>query len=243
MALCPFAVIRLLHPENDAGGEPSIVPTQLILHTAVSKASSLYGYFSRADVKTESTFYIAQDGTLEQYMDTERQADAQFDGNAHGVSVETWDDADPNNTPLNDKQVATFLRLARWLNDVHGIPLHICAGPQSPGQGYHSLFSQWAKDGHTCPNPLRIAQFHHELLPALAGHEGLRMDAEVAAAFDAVRTDINSTKADVDRGVTDIGTLIGEFRKFAARPVAAGGIDLDELADKVADKLAARLAS
>jgi hypothetical protein len=168
VAICPFAVVKLLHPENDPGGEPTIEPTQLTLHTAVSKAASLYGYFSRADVKVESTFYIPEDGTLEQYMDTCRQADAQFDGNLHGNSVETWDDGDPNNTPLNDRQIATYLKLARWENETHGIPLHICNGPQEPGQGYHSLFPEWAKDGHTCPNALRIAQFNDVILPGLA---------------------------------------------------------------------------
>jgi hypothetical protein len=235
MALCPFAVIKLLHPENDPGGEPLIVPTQLILHTAVSKAASLYGYFSRADVRTESTFYIAADGTLEQYMDTCRQADAQFDGNLHGLSVETWDDGDPNNTPLNAAQIATYLRLARWLNATHGIPLHICDSPQEPGLGYHSLFHAWAKDGHTCPNPLRIAQFHDRLLPAFAAHED-DMTPEEHTQLWNTRSDLQSLHVKVDQ----LTALVNSKPAGASN---TAGIDYETLATRVADKLAGRLAS
>jgi len=165
MARCPFAIWKPLYPENTT--EPRITPTQHIRHTAITTATSLFGYFNRLDVNTESTFYIAQDGTLEQYMDTERQADAQFEGNLHGVSTETWDNGAPKTTPWTPAQLATDKRLSLWLRDTHGIPLTACTWSQGAGQGYHSMFVQWAKDGHTCPDALRIGQFWNVILPGL----------------------------------------------------------------------------
>lgn len=167
MSLCLFAVQRILHPENEQ--EPRIQPTQYILHTAVSAASSLAPYFGRESVKTESHFYINAQGVIEQYVDTERQADAQWEGNRHGVSVETWDGGAPEQNPWNPAQIDSLVRLGHWLRAEHGIPMHLCPGPQSPGVGYHRLFYEWNKSKHSCPGNLRVSQFHGEVLPRLAG--------------------------------------------------------------------------
>ena len=67
-----------------------LTPRRVNLHTAVSNASSLHGYFSRSTSPC-SHFYVREDGTVEQYVDTSYRAAADLRGNASTISIETWD--------------------------------------------------------------------------------------------------------------------------------------------------------
>lgn len=180
MALCPFAVVRLL-PENDT--QPEMTPTQFVVHTAVDQPgpTSLYPFFSRHDVKAESHFFIRNDGVTEQYMDTSRQANANRYGDVRAISVETEDDGDPEGNPWTAGQVAALVRLAKWAHDTHGIPLALCEAWDLPGLGYHSMWgfkdpvnkkdpinNPWSiYRGKTCPGRTRTIQFLNEVLPRL----------------------------------------------------------------------------
>jgi hypothetical protein len=161
VARCPFALWRPL-PENST--EPRIKPTQFILHSAVDApgATDLRRYFARADVTVESHFWVRLDGTLEQFLDTERQADANRTANVRAVSVETEDDGKPDTTPWTPAQVATLVRLGVWLHKTHGIPPRVCPHHDAPGVGYHTLFGApgpWTPSrGKTCPGRVRIGQ-------------------------------------------------------------------------------------
>ena len=66
MARCPFAVWRPM----PYGSYLMPNPVRANLHTAVSSASSLYSYFATRSGKVHSHFYVAKDGTIEQYRDT-----------------------------------------------------------------------------------------------------------------------------------------------------------------------------
>lgn len=173
MARCPFAEQRILHPENEA--QPRIAPRVAILHTAVDSpsASSLGPYFDSETVSLESTFFVKFDGTIEQYMDTEVRADANRYANTFAVSIETEDDGDPS-IPWTAAQLASIIRLLRWLNQVHpAIRLAKCDGPYGSGIGWHSMWgapSAWTPyAGKTCPGAVRIEQINRVILPILAG--------------------------------------------------------------------------
>lgn len=175
MARCPFAKWRPI-PENET--QPRITPTQSILHSAVDSKSpmtSLFGFFSRKDVTVESHFHVLVDGTIEQYMDTERRADANRYANARAVSIETEDNGDPDNTPWTEAQIRSIVRLLVWLHETHDIPLSKCAAWDKPGIGWHSMWgapSQWTPArGKTCPGRCRIRQIHDVIFPALAFQE------------------------------------------------------------------------
>lgn len=182
MARCPFARWRPI-PENAT--QPRITPTQAILHSAVDSPSlltSLFGFFSRKDVSVESHFHVLVDGTIEQYMDTERRADANRYANARAVSIETEDNGDPDNTPWTDAQLQSIIRLLRWLRETHDIPMWACPAWDQPGLGYHSMWGApgpWTPArGKTCPGRIRIRQFHDVIVPALA------MEAAMPAELD-----------------------------------------------------------
>jgi hypothetical protein len=143
-SLCPFATHRLM---PYASTLPKRADSKtLILHTngGGTDKGSLYGWFARAGNDICSHFQVMKDGTIEQYIPIDRQAYAQFSGNAFGVSVETEDDSKPA-TPWTKQQLASIVRLARWL----GCPPQIATvGGTDGGVGYHSLYSSWNQSGH-----------------------------------------------------------------------------------------------
>ena len=82
MARAPFAYWRPIPSKTD----PKIVPIGVILHVDAGNAASLSEYFGGADGTgpskgIESHFYIRRDGHVEQYRDTEQEADANYKGN------------------------------------------------------------------------------------------------------------------------------------------------------------------
>lgn len=141
----------------------------VILHVAASEATSLFGFFSTASV--DSHFYVAKDGAIEQYVDTDLQAYASMDGNATTISVETQGGvANPDGEPWTPQQVASLARICRWANEDEGVPLQVMpdSRPASRGIGWHRLgVRPWvvpggeiwsAANGKRCPGDAKIAQ-------------------------------------------------------------------------------------
>src|SRR5690606_33944857 len=98
--------------------DPRIRATQAILHVAVSELPSLYHIFqSRNGI--ESHFYVRRDGTVEQYRDTDFEADANYKANPRAISIETQGMGDGEWTPA---QLASIKELLLWLHRAEGIP-------------------------------------------------------------------------------------------------------------------------
>lgn len=160
MALYPTALKKLIPPGKT---DPRIKARVVILHVAESESSSLYGYFNGPSGGVESHFYIRRDGTVEQYRDTDWQADANVMANDFAISVETQGRAAGEWTP---EQLAAIKALLTWCNQTHGIPLVKCPRWDGSGVGYHILFEdQWDQRGASCPGPDRIKQFDNVLVP------------------------------------------------------------------------------
>jgi hypothetical protein len=189
MAIYPGARVRLL-PEN--AEQPRITPTQAIAHTAVDGAytTSLYDWFN-GGTNLESHFYVAKDGTVEQYIDTEVRADANNKANVRAVSIETHDGwASTGNkgavtTPWTPAQVAAIRLLLDWLCDTHPIPRRAAPAWDLPGIGWHNQYPQWSPSPTGCPGPVRAAQLRDEIIPALTQEEDMTPE-EHEALFDAV---------------------------------------------------------
>lgn len=256
--LCPFATHRLL-PENNTA--PRMVPRAVILHTAVDSAtpnSSIFPYFGRADVLTESTFYVMDNGTIEQYMDTERQADANVSANPFAISIETEDDGNPEQTPWKLPQLNSIIKLVHWCCDVHEIPHKQITTPTGSGIGWHSMWgintathkpNPWTSAiGKTCPGGPRINQM------------GIVIQGEVSTMDEKSITD-EVMQRQIPEYTTDKPDDTMRFSEAAARArqdaynalvtasrieakvdaIRLGGVDLDQLADKVTDRMLSRL--
>lgn len=171
MSLFPSIAKLELLSENKT--EPRIDPTQIILHTAVDAPgpSNLYLYFEKS-TNLESHFFIQNDGTIIQYMDTNRQADANASANVRAISIETEDDGSVR--PWTAAQVASIKRLGAALMQAHPkIARRVCTAHDKPGWGYHVMFGApgpWTPvPGKKCPGGPRIQQFNTDITSWLAG--------------------------------------------------------------------------
>jgi len=184
MSIYPKAKVRLL-PESEY--QAKIIPDQFIFHTAVDGRgpSDLRNFFEQSGL--ESHFWIPWSGEVHQFIDTEVRADANYKANrrpnGHGaISVETEDDGNPEANPWNQKQIDALIDLGRWVVDEHNIPTVYCPTWDSPGFGWHAMWSfddpikqvgtkksLWTPSfGKTCPGKTRIYQIRTIIFPAIA---------------------------------------------------------------------------
>jgi len=263
--IVPFAVWRPLHPENEDA--PRTTPRLLIVHTMVGTLKGVEANFDSESNPLESQFGIGcplcgpeLDGVIWQWMDTEREADANYLANSIAISVETCDHADPNR-PWSPKQLDAIERLCRWANAEHGIPLKLAPVWDGWGLGWHVMFGapgKWTPVAKSCPGAVRIAQFKDIILPRLQNPEGVIVTPEDKTYFDnqfklvrvgdmpggtADSHDFSSNEG-LGRKVQAVDDRVARVEAaVAALAPGSATIDYDLLSDKVADKLALRLAS
>lgn len=144
-------------------------------HVAVSEADSLYNWFNGPSGGVESHFYIRYDGTVEQYRDTAYEADAQGAGNSWVIGNQRYGYVSYETEGLGSgkwtsAQLTSIKALIKWVNETHGSPWQKTPAYHGRGHGYHSQFSQWNPDGHSCPGPFRIKQFNTIIVPWLDDH-------------------------------------------------------------------------
>lgn len=202
MSICPFAVVRLL-PESHT--QPTIAPRIAILHSAAGRGS-LYGYFLNSS-PLESHFWVSESGVIEQYVDTNRRADANRNANGYAVSIETESSLAATER-WSPAQAAAIVRLLDWLCTEHpNIRRRQCDAPDGSGIGWHIMFGTpgpWTPVRKSCPGPARIAQARDEIIPAVARlgdttPGGFHMDAEAKAAFAALDAKLAVIEAKADR--------------------------------------------
>lgn len=179
--------IALWRPLGNPTEEPSIGrPRLLIWHTMVGYLQSTENMFLRNGFQgTESTFGLGgswdgpkHDGELRQWQRLDRQADAQWDANVFGNSIECSDGGDPDR-PFTAKQIETSIRLGVvWCQET-GNPAAEAKVWNGQGFGFHSLFKQWNKSNHGCPNPTRIKQLRTIIWPEIARRVASQTDGGV----------------------------------------------------------------
>lgn len=164
MAYYPGAK-QLLLPENST--QVSINPTQFIVHSLAAPwtAQRAYEYW-RDSTNLESHFGLGYAGDLAQYISTEVRADANASANARAVSLETASNLQ-HSDPWTDAQVQKIIDLGYWLHKTHGIPARLPTTWNSPGMGYHRLYSSWSVGGTSCPGDARVEQFTDVILPGI----------------------------------------------------------------------------
>ncbi len=145
-------------PENANQGP--MKPTQVILHSAVG-SGSLYNFFNGRS-NLECHFWVGLKGTVEQYMSTTVEADANFKANPRAISIETADNGHPDSFEWTSEQIAAIAKILVWANLVHHIPLAKCSDWDKPGIGYHTMFGapgHWTPVAKSCPGTIRKKQF------------------------------------------------------------------------------------
>lgn len=113
------------------------------LHVAVSEATSLYNMFSRSNSAC-SHFYVAKDGSVEQYIDTRYRSASDYHGNDSTISVETQGGVrNPEGEPWTDAQFNSLVSLWIWARDTHNLKNQVAINTQSNansmGLSWHRL--------------------------------------------------------------------------------------------------------
>lgn len=272
MAWYPGATKYELQPESDqqAAIRPTQLIVHSII--APWTAKRVYEYW-RDSTNLESHFGLGYEGDLGQFIGTETRADANAGANRRAdgtgaVSIETASNLQGSD-PWTAEQVEELILLGVWLHEQHGIPLRICRTHDDPGYGYHSMFPQWSTSGTACPGAARIKQFREVVFPGIVARaKGVStppaQEEDVALTDDEIKrigrqvvTGANGAKSPDDPTLewavsSFLGLTLKATRRIEAELAAVeakvdsltvGGVDLDALAEKVADLLAARLAN
>jgi len=244
MALCPFAVHELL-PENNS--QNRITPTTVICHRAVSSAKDLYGYWNSPGIVLESHFYISEDGTIYQYMDTNVRADANVDANAFAVSIETWDGGNtPDSWGWNPAQLKSLKRLILWVCNVHGIKKAPAQTWNGGGIGGHNWFPEpWADGPRGCPGTARNAQLRNEIIPAVAAgvtEDDVTWDDEALTLKNGVVITFRELFKSMDNNGSEVRDRLRIVEQKIDN-IVVGGIDIDLLVAKILEKLDVDLVS
>jgi hypothetical protein len=166
MARWPEATWR---PVKNHGGTMAR-PVAVTLHHAVANGS-LYNVFNGSR-QASVHFWIAKDGRVEQYVDTNVVA---WHGgtsalNNNCISVETEGcGTPPHAEPMTEAMINTFARLMAWANRAHGIPLKLSEAATEPGFNYHRCRGGFAT---ACPCDERLRMRPEILRRAQTGQLG-----------------------------------------------------------------------
>lgn len=195
-ALYDGATARLIAPGSN---DPEIIPIGIIWHVDAGDSPSLYTYFRDRSGGIESHMHFPKVGRPEQYRVFGREADANLKANSFVVDGKRYGFISCETQGLergqwNANQLAEMKKFALWGRDHLGIPLQRCAGPFSPGHGYHVMWGApgpWTPVAKSCPGPDRIEQFDNILIPWMRAvstqPEGTNVTpAEIQAVADAV---------------------------------------------------------
>ena len=227
MARYPGAVFKPLGPQKQPWMRGHDV---ICLHTMVGYLSSTDRYFAVANgvgyVGTESHYGVGGiwggdvkmglDGAVWQWQDLEHSADANLDGWATVISIETADNAARPIQPWTPKQCEALAQLLAWLSlpsshagcsaswTCHqvGIPLDLIPDtkPGRRGVGYHAQGVVgntvaggvlWSPSrGKDCPTAARIAQIPDIIARAraiVAGTPTTQLEEDIMATLDELR--------------------------------------------------------
>jgi len=128
-----------------------VVHNRMSVHISAGNGSP-WGFFDQPQ-RASSQFFVYKTGAIEQFMDSEMQAEADLEGSdaTHSVENEGLGDG-----PLTPEQVQSNARLFAWLREMHGIANQIATdskvGESSHGLSWHRL----GIDGNfpAAPSPL-----------------------------------------------------------------------------------------
>ena len=218
MALCPFATHKLIpHGSND----PAITGRIAILHVAVSLAASLFEFFRDRSGGIESHFYITITGKIEQYRDTNFEADANFLANPFAWSIET---AGMGILPWNRLQKRAIQRLLLWLHQVEGLSLEHVTAWDGVGIGYHVQFGapgKWTNVSKSCPGAANIKLYNTWLVPWLRSNptapDPTAKERRAAARLEKARKALEVARADVAADREELQTSRARVKRLVGR--------------------------
>jgi N-acetylmuramoyl-L-alanine amidase len=160
----------------------------LIEHIQVGDGS-LYNRFNDPATEVSSTWWVAKDGTIEEYVPPGVVAWAQADGNDTYNSVETeggFIDGKPNtNDPMPLRQIAGLAHLLRLVHAAYGVPYKEANRVGERGYGWHGMGGVAWGDHPDCPGKVRKAQ--RRIVVHMAAGSTVKAYGELAREVDDLK--------------------------------------------------------
>jgi len=166
VAWYPAAIKKNIAPGKN---DPKIRVRGIINHIRAGLGDSLFDVFqSRGGI--ESHFYIRNSGIVEQYRDTDYEADAQTDGNSFIIDGVRWghisiEHEGKDGDLLTPQQLEADKKLFLWIHSTHGVPLQRLPDWNGRGVGWHCQYPEFNPLRKTCPTRKRIDQIITVLEP------------------------------------------------------------------------------
>lgn len=137
-------ILHITDGRSPSPGKPRIPPT----------IAGLWATFNSPAHGASAHFGVAKDGEVWQFIDTANRAWS-VDGDTIDGNWASIENIAVPGDELTDEQMDVVVRLLRWLNVQHSVPLTVAHTKSSSGLGYHSLFGK----GHpACPGSPVIDQ-------------------------------------------------------------------------------------
>lgn len=150
--LAPHAVWRPVHACTSRRVKPEL---GVVMHCQQGNHSP-QPWFNRKGSKSSSTWWIAKDGRLEQYVDLDTSyAWAQGSGNGMYLSIEFEGYVAE---PLTDAQLNTAAALYAWGADIRGWAMKLAEAPGQTGFGWHGMGAKVGWGHPDCPGDVRRPQ-------------------------------------------------------------------------------------
>lgn len=255
---CPHATWDPLGPQS----EPRMRAHDIVcLHTmAGSFAGTNIMFHENGYGGTESHFGISGSGVARQWQDLDFQADANWDGNDHVISIETadkgemfpaWSGSDV--PPWTQAQLDRIIAIASWCCDRYAIPRVLIPNtrPGNRGIAYHRQGipgnfpppytglvpggELWTNPktgyGKVCPGYNRIRQIETIIIPALQRPVDLNPGDPEDDFMTIIRNKTNNHTMALSSG--KLLVITGESNVASAR---AAGIPVWEVEDDEYDR-------
>lgn len=220
--IAPGAVWRPVPSHSDVMRDEHL---GLVLHVTTNHFSP-FGFFSDPSNRASSTWWVSDDGVLEQYVDARLRAWAQADGNGEYQSVETSGTAGDLLTPA---QLDTLTGLYSWGHAELGWQLALAEKPGEPGFGWHGMGGT-AWGGHFgCPG-VRKTQRSVVLDRVRQTTTAGELDVDEATLRKIIRSEV----------ADQVRTLIVGDHDAAGTPAPGGGTHPANLTSIRADLAALR---
>ena len=231
----------------------------VVLHTMAGSLAGTEAMFLQSGFTgTESHFGVGADGTVLQWVDTSRRADANLNGTWRLLSVETADTGPPfpswsgSNVPAwTEAQLDAIAGIVAWSAKEHDFPIEAMRSSRAGerGVGWHRLgIEPWRVDGgeawsestgKACPGDRRIAQVPEVMRRAKAVAGGGDDLPEPAALLAAEVTKDVSLKQAVRETHRDVVALKKAFKEFRDNELARDKNRADGAAASTKQALAA----
>ncbi|MBL7497528.1 N-acetylmuramoyl-L-alanine amidase [Frankia sp. CNm7] len=141
-----------------------VLPTRGLIPHVQQGNGSLFGWFNNPASEVSSHLWVSKGGTVEQYVELDRKAWAQADGNPYWISVECEGYDTEDYTPI---QVQRLAELYAWGIAEFGWKAEITDSVNGYGIGTHRMGGA-AWGAHSCPGSIRADRRSGILQAALA---------------------------------------------------------------------------